>query len=120
MPASLATMADVIKWFSNDLQMPSPEDLLLDKLRVADTLVHEIRLIEAKLHEKEEAAEKLNADLSKKDETIASLRKNIEIIESGLFQRLAGKYYKVRNSLLPEGTFRKRLYERVIRSIKER
>ncbi len=120
MPASLPTTADVTKWFSNGLKTPAPEDRLLDKLRAADAMVHEIRVIEEKLHEKEKAAEELTADLIQKEETIAALRRDIEIIESGLFQRIAGRYYKVRNLLLPEGTFRKRLYERVIRSIKER
>lgn len=120
MPSAPPTMADVIQWFSNDLQMPSPEDRLLDNLRVADSLIHEMRLIENKIHEKEKTAVELTSDLKQKDETIASLRRDIEIIKSSLFQRIARKYYRVRNSLLPEGTFRKRLYEKVTRAIKER
>jgi LmbE family N-acetylglucosaminyl deacetylase len=120
MPAAPPTLADVIKWFSNDLQMPSPEDRLLDNLRAADSLVHEMRLCEEKVREKEKTAEELTIDLRQKEETIAVLRDHVRLLETGLFQRLAKKCYGVRDTFFPKGTSRKRFYERVIGKIKDR
>jgi LmbE family N-acetylglucosaminyl deacetylase len=112
-PASTPTSADVVSWYTNDLQVPSPEVLLLDKLRVADALVHEVRMLEAKDAEKEKVAKRLAADLRQREEYIATLEGHVRLMESGLLQRFARRYYLLRDTLLPEGTSRRRLYDRL-------
>ena len=111
-PASAPTTADVVRWFTNDLQFPSPEDRLLNNLRVADALVHEVRMLEEKDAEREKRTEQLESDLRQKEEIIASLRDHFLLMESGLLPRLARRYYRLRDTLLPEGTSRRRLYDR--------
>jgi LmbE family N-acetylglucosaminyl deacetylase len=113
MPSSTPGPEDVVRWFTSDLQVSTPEDRLLDNLRVADALVHEVRMLEAKGAEKEKIAEQLAADLREKEEVIASLRGHVLLMESGLLHRSARRYYLLRDTLLPEGTSRRRLYNRV-------
>jgi LmbE family N-acetylglucosaminyl deacetylase/uncharacterized coiled-coil protein SlyX len=119
-PVAAPKLTEMVRWFTNDLQVPSPEDRLLDNLRFADALVHEIRSLEEKISEKEGSIEQLASDLRQKEEIIASLRGHVRLLETGLFQRLAKKYYRVRDAFFPEGTSRKRLYERVVGTLKNR
>jgi LmbE family N-acetylglucosaminyl deacetylase len=119
-PPGPLTLTDVVRWFSNELWLPSPEDRLLDNLRAADALIAEMRLIEDRVSENEKVAGKLTMDLRLKEQTIAALRDHIHLLESGFFQKLAVKYYNVRNSLFPEGTSRKLLYNKVVGVLKDR
>ncbi len=119
MPAAPPTLAEVITWFSNDLHVPSLEDRLLDNLRVADTLLQEVRMIEEKSAEKDKMIEKLAFDLKQREESVAVLGNHLRQLETGLFQKLAKKYYGVRDTFLPEGTSRKHLYEKIVRSFKD-
>lgn len=119
LPSAPPTLTDVVKWFSNDLHVPSLEDRLLDNLRFADALLHEVRMIEQRNGEKDKMIEKLAFDLKQREESIAALGNHLRQLETGLFQRLARKYYRVRNASLPEGTSRRQRYEKIVRAFKE-
>ncbi len=113
------TLTDTLKWFSSDLYVPSPENRLLDNLRFADALLREIRELEEELGEKRKSLEQLILDLKQKDETIASLRDHIRLLETGIFQRFANTYHRIRDAFFPEGTSRKRIYEKGVRAFKK-
>ncbi|HXX58619.1 MAG TPA: PIG-L deacetylase family protein [Thermodesulfovibrionales bacterium] len=118
MPAAVVGLTDALNWLTCNVSPPTPEDRLLSSLRVADSLVHEFRTAEDELKEKTETALSLSQELRDREETIRSLQERLRFIETSLSWKLVGRFRKIKSGLLPEGTQRRRLYDKVIGSLK--
>jgi LmbE family N-acetylglucosaminyl deacetylase len=102
-----------------------PEDRLLTALRSADTLIHNIRSIEGEVAVKEEELQNresqiqdLTRQISTSGKAPDELTQKLALIEESLFWRIAGKFYRFRDSLFPQGTKVRTLYNRIVSVIK--
>jgi hypothetical protein len=102
-----------------------PEDRLLTALRSGDTLIHHIRSIEGEVAVKEEELQKqerqiqdLARQLCNRGKNADELREKLALIEESLFWRIAGKFYRFRDTLLPPGTKGRDFYNRIVSVIK--
>lgn len=118
-PGTVTDLSGIVSWFTCDISPPSPEDRLLSSLRAADSLLHEFEAAEGELKEKTEIIQSLSLKLDEKERMIMYLEKRLRLIDTSLSWKLIERFRKIKNGLLPEGTQRKGLYEKVIKTCKK-
>lgn len=91
--------------------------------------IEEKRFAELKetLYIKETEIEKLQGLLKKANEELQQVKEdnkmlsiNLELIKNSFFWRFINKFYKIRDSLLREGTKRRDIYNRIVKGIKNK
>ncbi len=109
----------VMKWLTYESWM-EPAEIFFSKLKVTDELIFELKKSYDLLNEKEAIIKNLINQLDDKDRQISNLKISIDNINNSLMWKLVNRFYKVRDSLLPSDSLRRKIYEIVISQLKSR
>ncbi len=92
--------------------------LFLSRLKVVDELLFEIRKYYDTLQSREADIRELRSLLGSKEKRIEELQTDLDRMMGSLPWRMAVKFYSVRDRLLPAGSQRRRIYERITDRLK--
>ncbi|MBI5675724.1 MAG: PIG-L family deacetylase [Nitrospirae bacterium] len=115
---AIPNISDMTEWFTYSVSTPSSEDRLLSSIRAADSLLYLMRIAEGKSKENSSLVDRLTSEMSRKDEAIFELHKQIHLMETTIFWRLARKFHKMKDKMLPEDTQRRLLYDKIVCALK--
>lgn len=115
------THAEVYTWLTYG--MDNAEIRFLSSLKAVDTLLFELNKSYDLLSSKESELKSKEAEIMEMDKTrlqLAELNSRLQDMQKSLIWKFAGKYYKVRDILLPEGGMLRNIYNRILLFIKGR
>lgn len=97
---------DLLQWYAFG-NFESPEIEYLSKLKIADELLKELQVFNESVSKRIEEKDSI---IREKDKKIEELQAQLDSITHGLPWKFAKRYYLVRDRLLPEETYRRKLY----------
>ncbi len=86
------TLSGILNWTAFRLQPQSPEEGLLDTLRLGDALIKELRNCEREVSALREKTLVMQTSIDEKSLLVSSLEKKITSVEKNLFRKIA-KYF---------------------------
>ena len=91
-PDEPPTLSGMLEWMTFRLQPQSPEEGLLDTLRLGDALIKELRDCEREVSSLREKTLAMQTSIDEKSLLVSSLEKKITSVEKNLFRKIA-KYF---------------------------
>jgi LmbE family N-acetylglucosaminyl deacetylase len=108
---------ELLQWLTYGPEKES-ESSFLTKLKVVDDLFFEIRKYHDALMSHEAEIKELRVLIEGGQKRVDELQTNLDRMSESLAWRLATKFYRIRDRLLPEGSELRRMYERITSRLK--
>ena len=108
--------SDLFQWLTYG--SGDPASLFLAKLKIVDELLFEVSKYHDVLHSREADIRELRILLAARQKGLEELQTAIDKMTGSLVWRIAVKFYNFRDILLPEGSIRRRVYERMTGRLK--
>jgi N-acetylglucosamine malate deacetylase 1 len=109
---------ELISWVTYGLREADPAELFLSKIRGVDRLFFELRGCTASVQAKDNRIRELEGAVAESHESIKLLKARLDAIDESLVWRIALRYYRVRDRLLPPGSHLRRIYQKALSVIK--
>jgi hypothetical protein len=116
---------EVVKWATFDYN-DTPAEIFLSQLKVADKLIFELQnaygLIETKdaeISNLRKTLQETERKLLEEVEKIRELETSLDLLMNSLSWKFIRRFYKVRDKLLPTGTRRRNLYNKMAGKFKK-
>jgi len=127
--------SEIIDWLTYDEKREDPAEIFLSQLKAVDELLLESEKSQERIASIESERERLKTEADRREKIIAGMKvkidamtdllnmtalhlddahRRIEMIEKSIFWRLAMKFYRVRDLLMPAGTMRRRYYDALL------
>lgn len=101
----------IVNWFTYDFEFNDPQEFFLSSLKTLDSLLFQLRTINEAVREKDA---EICVLLGQKEE----YERYRQQIEKSLFGKLSKKYYRLRDSLFPEGARCRVYYKKMVSFLK--
>jgi len=101
----------IVSWFTYDFDFNDPQKFFLPRLKTLDTLLFEFNKINEAVREKDA---EICALLGQKEQYESARRQ----IEKSLFWKLSKQFYRLRDSLFPEGATCRAYYNKMVSYLK--
>ena len=126
------TGSEIIDWLTYYEKKEDPAEIFLSQLKAVDELLFESERSQERIAEMELETEKLKAEAGRREKIVSGMkaeidtktdllnvtalhldeaRRKIDMFEKSIFWKLAMKFYRVRDVLMPAGTIRRRFYD---------
>lgn len=111
----------IINWVTYGLKDRGDAELLFSKIKAIDHLFHEFQACSNLVKMKETEINDLKAALLDRDRSADDLRARLDLIESSYAgRRAASTYDRLRGRIAPEGSLRRKLYDKLFGKLKKR
>lgn len=108
---------EIINWLTYGMAK-DPAIELLSKLKAVDKLLYENKKYEDGLKMRERELQELKAILDSKERINEEFRIKLNCINNSIVWKLAKKFYNIRDTILPEKSVQRRVYDRILDHIK--
>ena len=107
------TQSEIYSWLTYGMNEPP------DNIKVVDKLLHEIDMKNQVLLSKESEIAEISKAKNKALDELADLKSKLEAMEESLMWRFGRKYYAIRDRILPEGSFQRKIYNHLLKCLKK-
>jgi LmbE family N-acetylglucosaminyl deacetylase len=112
--------SQLIQWLTCGLEGEDPAVLLLEKIKAVDELLFQLKQSHELLELQESEIQKLKVVIEKNENDLENIRSELDEIVHSHFWTLARQYYRLRDNLLPEGSWLRHFYDKVMASLKSK
>ncbi len=109
---------ELVSWATYGMREDDPAALFLSKIKAVDQLFHELRVCTDSLLAKDDRISGLEETVAEGLKRIDALNTRIAAVDESLAWGVAQKYYKVRDKLLPPGSYLRKLYQKTMSLLK--
>lgn len=109
---------EIISWVTYGMRESDPATLFLSTIKAVDEAFFELRKCADLLEAKEEKIRALETTVESSSGTIDGLKTRLEDVNQSLAWRMALRFYRVRDKLLPQGSYLRKLYHYALSVIK--
>jgi hypothetical protein len=92
--------------------------VFLSKIKAVDELLFEFKKSNELLQSREADVQKLQTVIQSRGKNIDALQASLDNITSSFIWKMATRFYRIRDKLLPEDSIQRRVYEKISGEIK--
>lgn len=109
---------ELVSWVTYGLREDDPAGLFLSKIRAVDELFYELRGCTDSLGAKDIRIRELEEAVARGTDRIDALKTLMDAVDGSLAWRIAQRYYRVRDTLLPPGSYLRKFYHKMMSLLK--
>jgi hypothetical protein len=109
---------ELISWVTYGVRKIDPATLFLSKIKAVDEVFFELKKCADLLGAKEERIRELEITAKSSKGNIEELKMRLDAVNESLAWRMAVRFYRVRDRLLPQGSYLRKLYHDALSLIK--
>jgi LmbE family N-acetylglucosaminyl deacetylase len=109
---------EIISWITYGMRESDPAEVFLSTIRAVDEAFFELKKCADSLGGKEDRIRELETMVESSRRSVDELKMRLDTVQESLAWRMAIRFYKIRDRLLPQGSYFRKLYHNAVSVIK--